>query len=72
MRVKFFIVLLLQVCVVATWAKPHPMDADVPTNNEFRETTIIATDSQWESYSADSGEKEGNVLCSSVVFIQFS
>lgn len=73
MRVKLFIFLLLQVFIVATWAKPHPMEADIPAlakTDISSDTTTIATESEWESYE-DSEEEEGEVSILSVVFIQF-
>lgn len=73
MRVKLFIFLVLQLCFVATWAKPHPMDAEVQTNGNkeiLSETATVATGSEWESYEG-SEEGEGKVSIFSVVFIQF-
>ena len=73
MRVKLFIFLLLQLYIVTTWAKPHPMEAEIPTQANkdiLSETTTIATESEWESYE-ELVEEEGEMSILSVVFIQF-
>lgn len=73
MRVKLFIFLLLQLFIVATWAKPHPMEAEIPAlanTDILSETTTIATESEWESYE-DSEKEEGEVSILSEVFIQY-
>lgn len=62
MRVKLFICLVLQLCIVATWAKPHQID--VPTI--LSETATITLGSEWESYSE---EEEGEVSIFNEVFI---